>query len=120
MIQTRVLDPIIIVKILLLKQWYSLSDPQVEREIRDRISFMKLLGSKYNPVFLGEIAKAGKDPLVFYEIRNSIMVKRICIKRGTMQEASFIEEAKGECGKPRCEDAKTLRSRNGASATKIH
>ena len=31
-------DPIIMVKILLLQQWYSLSDPQIERDIRDRIS----------------------------------------------------------------------------------
>ncbi len=30
-------DPIMMVKILLLQQWYSLSDPQIEREIRDRI-----------------------------------------------------------------------------------
>ena len=37
-------DPILMVKILLLQQWYSLSDPQVEREIRDRISFMNFLG----------------------------------------------------------------------------
>ena len=31
-------DPILMVKILLLQQRYDLSDPQVEREIRDRIS----------------------------------------------------------------------------------
>ena len=30
-------DPVMMVKILLLKQWYSLSDPQIERDIRDRI-----------------------------------------------------------------------------------
>jgi IS5 family transposase len=37
-------DPILMVKILLLQQWYNLSDPQVEREIRDRISFINYLG----------------------------------------------------------------------------
>ena len=37
-------DPVMMAKILLLKQWYSLSDPQIERDIRDRISFMKFLG----------------------------------------------------------------------------
>ena len=37
-------DPVLMVKILLLQQWYSLSDPQIERDIRDRISFMKFLG----------------------------------------------------------------------------
>ena len=33
-------DPILMVKILLLQQWYNLSEPQIEREIRDRISFL--------------------------------------------------------------------------------
>jgi len=37
-------DPILMIKILLLRQWCTLSDPQVEREIRDRISFMNFLG----------------------------------------------------------------------------
>ncbi len=37
-------DPVLMVKILLLQQWYSLSDTQIERDIRDRISFMKFLG----------------------------------------------------------------------------
>ena len=37
-------DPILMVKILLLHQWYNLSDPQIEREIRDRISFLNFLG----------------------------------------------------------------------------
>ena len=37
-------DPVFMVKILLLQQWYNLSDQQVEREIRDRISFLNFLG----------------------------------------------------------------------------
>ena len=51
------------------------------------------------------------------EIRDQVMSKRIRIKKGTMQDASFIEEDKGEYGKPR-DDANTRRSRDGASATK--
>ena len=46
------------------------------------------------------------------------MAKRIRIKKGTMQHASFIEADKGEYGKPRGDDAKTRRSRDGSSATK--
>ena len=37
-------DPILKVNILLLQQWYNLSDPQIEREISDRISFLNFLG----------------------------------------------------------------------------
>ncbi len=120
-------DPILMVKILLLQQWYNLSDPQVEREIRDRISFMNFLGypgklPDRNTIwyFRERLSKTGKDRLVFNEIRNQIMAKHIQIKKGTMQDASFIEADRGEYGKPRGEDAKTRRSKDGTSATKNH
>ena len=118
-------DPILMVKILLLQQWYNLSDPQTEREIRDRISFLNFLGyperlPDRNTIwyFRERLSKTGKDRLVFNEIRDQIMAKRIRIKKGTMQDASFIEEDKEEYGKSREEDAKTRRSKDGSSATK--
>ena len=46
------------------------------------------------------------------------MAKRIRIKKGTMQDASFIEADKGEYGKPMEYDTKIRRSRDGSSATK--
>ena len=118
-------DPVLMVKILLLQQWYNLSDPQIEREIRDRISFMNFLGypeelPDRNTIwyFRERLSKTGKDRLVFNEIRDQIMAKRIRIKKGNMQDASFIEADKGEYGKPRGDDAKTRRSKDGSSATK--
>jgi IS5 family transposase len=118
-------DPVIMIKILLLQQWYNLSDPQIERGIRDRISFMNFLGypeklPDRNTIwyFRERLSKTGKDRLVFNEIRDQIMAKRIRIKQGNMQDASFIESDRGEYGKPRGDDAKTRRSKDGASATK--
>ena len=118
-------DPVLMVKRLLLQQWYNLSDPQIEREIRDRISFMNFLGypeelPDRNTIwyFRERLSKTGKDRLVFNEIRDQIMAKRIRIKKGNMQDASFIEADKGEYGKPRGDDAKTRRSKDGSSATK--
>ena len=118
-------DPILMVKILLLQQWYNLSDPQIEREIRDRISFLNFLGypeklPDRNTIwyFRERLWKTGKDRPVFNGIRDQIMAKRIRIKKGTMQDASFIEADKGEYGKPGGDDAKTRRSRDGSSATK--
>ena len=120
-------DPVLMVKILLLQQWYSLSDPQIERDIRDRISFMKFLGypeklPDRNRIwyFRERLSETGKDRIVFNDIRDQIMSKRIRIKKGTMQDASFIEEDEGEYSKPRGEDANTRRSKDGASATKNH
>ena len=36
--------PLMMVKVLLLEQWYVLSDPQMEEALRDRISFRRLVG----------------------------------------------------------------------------
>ena len=87
-------DPILMVKILLLQQWYNLSDPQVEREIRDRISFLNFLTypaklPDRNTIwyFRERLSKTGKDRLVFNEIRDRSMEKHIRIKKGTMQDA---------------------------------
>ena len=115
------------VKTLLLQQWYNLSEPQVEREIRDRISFMNFLGDPEERMdrntigyFRERLSKTGKDRLVFNEIKEQIMAQHILIKRGTMQDAFFIETDRGEYGKPGGDDAKTRRSKDGASATKNH
>ncbi|WP_052295714.1 transposase [Thermoplasma acidophilum] len=74
------------VKILLLQQWYNFSDPQIEREIRDRISFMNFFGypeklPDRNTIwyFRIRLSKTGKDRLVFNEITGQIMAKRIRI-----------------------------------------
>ena len=120
-------DPVIMVKILLLQQWCNLSDLQVEREIRDRISLLNFLGCPEklpdrNTIwyFLGRLSKTGKNRLVFNEIKHQIMAKRIRIMKGTMQDASFIEADRGEYGKPRGEGANTRISKDGTSATKNH
>ncbi len=79
----------------------------------DRISFMKFLGfpeklPDMNTIwhFRERLAKTGKDRLVFNNM-DKIMAKMI--RKGTMQDASFIESDRGEYGKPRGEDAKTRR-----------
>ncbi len=81
-------DLILIVKILLLQQCYSLSDPQVERDIRDRISFMNFFGfpeklPDRNTIwyFRERLSKTGKDRLVFNAIKEQSMSKRIRIKK---------------------------------------
>ena len=114
-------------KILLQQQWYNLSDPQVEREIRDRIPFGNFLGySDKLPdrniiwYFRERLSKSGKDRLVFNEIRDQVMVNRIRIRKGTMRDASFVEADRGEYGKSKGEDAKTRRSKDDSSGTKNH
>ena len=65
-------DVILMFKILILQQWYGLSDLDVERQMADRISFMSFLGFP-NPfpdsrtiwLFRERMAKTGKDEVVW-------------------------------------------------------
>jgi len=38
------IDEVVMMKILVLQSWYGLSDPELERQVADRISFQRFLG----------------------------------------------------------------------------
>jgi len=38
------IDPVVMMKMLVLQSWYGLSDPELERQVADRISFRRFLG----------------------------------------------------------------------------
>ena len=113
-------DVILMFKILILQQWYGLSDLAVERQMADRISFMAFLGFP-NPfpdsrtiwLFKERMAKTGKDKIVWTELQRQLDAKGLQVKHGTIQDATFIEADPGSSKKPRGDDAKTRRSRDG-------
>jgi IS5 family transposase len=120
-------DVILMFKILVLQQWYGLSDLEVERQMADRISFMAFLGfpdpfpdSRTIWLFKERMAKTGKDKLVWTELQRQLDAMGLKVKRGTIQDATFIEADPGssESKKARGEDAKTRRSRDGTWAKK--
>jgi len=118
-------DVILMFKILILQQWYGLSDLAVERQMADRISFMAFLGfpspfpdSRTIWLFKERMAKTGKDRMVWAELQRQLDVKGLQVKRGTIQDATFIEADPGSSKKPRGIEAKTRRSRDGTWAKK--
>ncbi len=118
-------DVILMFKILILQQWYGLSDLEVERQIADRLSFMGFLGFP-NPIpdsrtvwlFRDRMEKTGKDKLVWTELQRQLDAKGLTVKRGTIQDATFIESDPGSSKKPRGGEAKSRRSRDGTWAKK--
>jgi len=118
-------DVILMFKILILQQWYGLSDMEIERQMAYRISFMALLGFP-NPfsdsrtiwLFRERMARAGKDKVVWAELQRQLDAMGFQVKRGTIQDATFIEADPGSSKKPRGEDAKTRRSKDGTWAKK--
>jgi IS5 family transposase len=118
-------DVIMMFKILILQKWYGLSDLEVERQMADRISFMAFLGfpdpfpdSRTIWLFKQRITETGKDKMVWSELQKQLVAMGLQVKHGTMQDATFIEADPGSSKKPRGEDAKTRRSRDGTWAKK--
>ena len=66
-------------KILILQQWYGLSDPEIERQIAERISFCKFLGfpesiPDYSTLwkFKERMIRTGKDKEIWKELHRKL------------------------------------------------
>ncbi len=64
------------------------------------------------------MAESGKDKMVWTELQRQLDAKGLQVKRGTIQDATFIEADPGSSKKPRGDNAKTRRSRDGTWAKK--
>jgi transposase, IS5 family len=113
-------DVILMFKILILQQWFGLNDLEVERQMIDRISFMSFLGFPNPPpdsrtiwLFKERMALTKKDKMVWAELQRQLDAMGLQVKRGTIQDATFIEADPGSSKEPHDEGAKTRRSRDG-------
>jgi len=115
------------VKLLVLQQWYGLSDPELERQVTDRLSFQRFLGfpekaPDYSTVwqFRERLAESGRDRLVWKELQRQLDEKGLKVKKGVVQDATFITSDPGHApaDKPRGGEARTRRSRDGSWAKK--
>ncbi len=121
------IDVIVMLKSLFLQQLYSLSDEQLERELADRISFRVFLGTtEIVPdsttiwKFRERLAQSGMDKEVWAEMQRQLDAMNLKVKKGIMQDATFITADPGHAKKdtPRGGEAKTRRSKDGEWAKK--
>ena len=93
-------DPVFKFKILLLQQWFNLSDPQAEAQINDRISFKVFLDmdiTQKGPdetticLFRKQLGDLAEE--LFEEINRQIEEKGFVIKSGTLIDATFYPAA---------------------------
>jgi IS5 family transposase len=115
------------IKLLLLQEMFGLSDPQLELQVADRISFRVFLGTTetipdYTTVwkFRKRLEESGKYNDIWDEFANQLRAMGYDVKKGVIQDASFITSDPGHAKKdvPRGDEAKTRRSRDGTWATK--
>jgi IS5 family transposase len=121
------IDVIVMLKSLFVQQLYSLSDEQLERELADRISFRVFLGtteivpdSTMIWKFRERLAQSGMDKEVWAEMQRQLDAMNLKVKKGIMQDATFITADPGHAKKdvPRGGEAKTRRSKDGEWAKK--
>jgi len=120
-------DPVVMVKMLALQSWYGLSDPELERQANDRISFRSFLGfpdvipdATTVWLFRERLAESGRDRAIWEELQRQLDEKGLSVKKGVVQDASFITSDPGHAkkDKPRGEEARTRRSKDGTWAKK--
>jgi IS5 family transposase len=87
---------------LLLGVWHGLSDPALEAQLRDRLSFRRFAGFSLSDStpdhstlwrFREELTRDGLVEQVFSEINRQLEVKGLILKRGTLIDASFLQAA---------------------------
>jgi len=97
-------DPVVMVKLLVLQSWYGLGDPELERQVDDRLSFQRFLGfpekaPDYSTVwrFRERLAETGKDQEVWKELQRQLDAKGLKVRKGVVQGATFITADPGSC-----------------------
>lgn len=115
------------IKMLILAGWHGLSDYEAELLATDRLSFRHFLGYPEKIpdrstvwLFRENLTNKGKIHVIWDELQRQLDEQGYSIKRGTIQDASFITSDPGhaKADKPRGDDAKTRRSRDGTWARK--
>jgi transposase, IS5 family len=94
--------PVTMLKIILLQQWYTLSDPAAEEAVRDRLSFRRFCGiplDRETPDhasiwrFRQTIDKLGLAQSLLAEANRQLDARGLIIKSGTLVDATLIAAA---------------------------
>lgn len=93
-------DPLLMLKALLLQQFYGLSDADLEEAINDRVSFRKFIGLSLEAPspdhatlcrFRNRLVEEGLGEKLFGEFAHQLEKRGLILKRGTMIDASLVE-----------------------------
>jgi IS5 family transposase len=97
------IDIVIMIKLLVLQRWFGLSDPELERQVADRISFRIFLDTTevvpdFSTVWLfrERLIKSGKSKDLWEELQRQMEEKGYAVKEGSIQDATFITSDPGK------------------------
>src|ERR671919_2160094 len=91
--------PLVLLRCLLLQQWYRLSDPGLEEALSDRLSFRRFVGlALADPVpdhstlsrFRSELVRRGLAEPLLAELNRQLDQRGLIVKTGTLIDASLV------------------------------
>jgi IS5 family transposase len=92
--------PLVLLRCLLLQQWYRLSDPGLEEALSDRLSFRRFVGlALADPVpdhstlsrFRSELVRRDLAEPLLAELNRQLDARGLMVKSGTLIDASLVE-----------------------------
>lgn len=101
--------PLLMVKALLLQQWYGLSDPGLEEALGDRLSFRRFVGLELDEGapdhsvisrFRKVLRERNLDMALFDEVARQLEAKGLILKSGTLMDATLVGAAVRRPGSP--------------------
>ena len=114
--------PLTMVKVLLLEQWYNLSDPQMEEALSDRISFRRFVGlgleedtPDHSTIsrFRSELVGRELSEKLFEELSCQLDERGLIVKEGTLMDATLVESG---VRRPPLSEGRGARSKKDADA----
>ena len=92
--------PVVMVKIMVLQQWYDASDEAMEEALWDRVSFKRFVGlaleddvPDHSTIsrFRKEVSERGLAGRLFKELTRQLDKRGLLVKQGTLLDATIVE-----------------------------
>lgn len=92
--------PLVMVKALMLAQWYNLSDPALEEALADRLSFRRFVGLSLDEEtpdhvtfwrFRSELSSHNLAEALLSEVNRQLDTRGLMLKQGTLLDATLVK-----------------------------
>lgn len=120
------IDIVIMIKLLALQRWFGLSDPELERQVADRISFRIFLDTtEVVPdfstvwVFRERLIECGRSQDLWKELQKQMEEKGYVVKEGSIQDATFITSDPGQKRKKKDQEGESKKEDQDSKAVKL-
>ena len=121
------IDIVIMIKHLVLQRWFGLSDPELERQVADRISFRIFLDTTevvpdFSTVWLfrERLIKSGRSKDLWKELQRQMEERGYAVKEGSIQDATFITSDPGQKRKKKDQEGECKKEDQDSKANELN